>query len=191
MTTRADDGMTLIEVLLSMMIMMVIIVPLTAAFVLGLGRTTQSLQDAGSSSDTQVLTTFFDADVANALSVGTSSTCGAGAGRTVVLALTWLDGATQTVSYVAEVDADAAAEAQVATAYRLERVACGPESSTHIVAAQAAALPTATCDRGSCASAGTPRRVSLTISQHARQITGDAADGSFTYTVTGTRRVTA
>lgn len=190
MTRRAgDSGTTLIEVLVAIMIMGVIIVPLTAAFVLGVARSTASLQDAGNSTDTQVLASFFSTDVAQATTVSTSATCGAGPDRTVILVLNWVDGTSQTVSYVAAEDPDAAAEARAATAWRLERVACGPESSSAVVATQAKAMPTASCDGATCTSA-TPRRVALTISQLARQITGDQPDDSYSYSVTGTRKVT-
>ena len=190
MTRRPDDsGTTLIEVLIAIMVMAVIIVPLTGAFVLGVARTTASLQDAGSSADTQVLATFFETDVAQALSVSTATTCGAGPGRTVLVALTWVDAGSQTVAYVAAEDPDAAAEAGAATAWRVERVACGAESSSNVVVTQAKAIPATSCDGTPCMSSS-PRRVSLTVSQLARQITGDQADGSYSYTVTGTRKVT-
>jgi Tfp pilus assembly protein PilV len=184
-----DAGTTLVEVLIAILIMAIIIVPLTAAFVLGLGRTTASLQDAGSSADTQVLAAFFESDVAQSTAVSTSGSCGSGPGRTILVTLSWLDGTAQSVAYVAEVDPDAAAQAGVTTAWRVERVACGPENSSAVVVSQAKVLPSATCDGGSCAS-GAPRRVSLFVSQLARQITGDQADGSYSYTVTGTRKVT-
>jgi hypothetical protein len=177
-------------VLVAIMVMLVIIVPLTGAFVLGVGRSTQSLQDAGNSADTQVLAAFFETDVAQAVTVSTTSTCGAGAGRTVVLALSWTDGASQTVSYVAESDPDAAAQAGAASAWRLERVACGPESSSNVVVAQANRIPSVRCDGAPCTGSA-PRRVSLAVTQHARQITGDAVDGAYSYTVTGIRKVTA
>lgn len=190
MTRRAADaGTTLVEVLIAILVMTVIIVPLTGAFVLGLARSTASLQDAGNSADTQVLAAFFETDVAQALSVSTSTTCGTGPGRTVLLALTWTDGSAQTVSYVAEEDPEAATEAGASTAWRVERVACGTETSRHVVVTQAKQMPAASCDGGACTSSS-PRRVSLTVSQLARQITGDQTDGSFSYTITGTRRVT-
>lgn len=190
MTPRAkDSGTTLIEVLVAIMVMAIIIVPLTGAFVLGVARTTASLQDAGNSADTQVLATFFETDVAQAVSISTTTTCGAGVGRTVLLALSWVDGTSQTVAYVAEEDPGAASEAGAATAWKVERVACGPESSSSVVVTQAKALPSATCDGTTC-TGSTPRRVSLSVSQLARQVTGDQSDGSFSYTVTGTRKVT-
>lgn len=184
-----DSGTTLIEVLIAIMVMTVIIVPLTGAFVLGVARTTASLQDAGNSADTQVLAAFFATDVAQALSVSTATTCGAGPGRSVLIALTWVDIGSQTVAYVAAEDPDAAAEAGVTRAWRVERVACGPESSSNVVVTQAKTVPSAACDGTPCTSPS-PRRVSLTVSQLARQITGDQSDGSYSYTVTGTRRVT-
>lgn len=187
---RDEAGVTLTEVLVAVTVTLIIIVPLTSAFVLGVGRTTQSLQDAGNSADTQVLAAFFETDVAQALTVATSSSCGAGAGRNTVLALQWTDGAVQTVAYVAESDPEAAAEAGAASAWRLERVACGPETSTNVVVTQANAIPSATCDGAACTGA-TPRRVSLIVTQHARQITGDGAGGAYAYTVSGTRKVTA
>lgn len=184
-----DSGTTLIEVLIAIMVMAIIIVPLTGAFVLGIARSAASLQDAGSSADTQVLATFFETDVAQAVSVSTATSCGTGPGRTVLVALTWVDVASQTVAYVATVDPEAAAEADAATAWRVERVACGPESSSNVVVTQAKSIPVASCDTGACTSSS-PRRVSLTVSQLARQITGDQSDGSYSYTVTATRKVT-
>jgi Tfp pilus assembly protein PilV len=183
-----DEGLTLIELLISMAVMMVIMTPLVASFVLTLATTTTADQDTTNSADAQVLSMYFGTDVANADSVGVTSSCG---GADSVLFLTWLDGATQhVVSYQAVPDAATkAALSSPTTVYRVTRYDCtgGGTPVATVVARSASALPTLRCDAVTCTDATSrPRTVTVTITDRARR----AGDPPFVLSLTGTRRVT-
>ncbi|MCU1586656.1 MAG: hypothetical protein JWN31_149 [Frankiales bacterium] len=185
-----DEGLTLIELLVAMAVMLVITTPLVASFVLTLATTTTADQDTTNSTDAQILSSYFDHDVANSDAVSRTSACGAGVGSTTVLASTWLDGATQhIVAYQAVADTDAQTRLNVANVYRITRFDCtGGGSTATVVARSASAVPVPLCDGAACAvAASTPRTVVITVNDLPRK----PADPVFALTLTATRRVTA
>lgn len=185
-----DDGFTVIELVIAMMIMLIITVPLVASFAVGVRTALGSQQDVSNSADTQLLAYYFDIDVANADTVSsTSSGCG---GTGSVLQLSWTDGGSQTVAYRSVADAARQAELNVtSTVYRLERVLCNTSGSTvTTIARSVMSTPTVTCDAAACTAASTPRRVSMTVSELSTQESDLGSTDRFTVGVTAVRKVT-
>lgn len=186
----ADDGMTLIELLIAMAIMLVITTPIVTSFVLTLGTTATADQDTTNSTDAQVLSSYFDHDVANADTVTTTTSCGASGGSTSVLGTTWLDGATQhVVAYQAVEDTALQATLSAAHVYRVTRYDCtGGGSASVVVARSASAIPTVLCDTAACTGTpSTPSTVTMTINELPKK----PGDAPFVLTLTGTRRVSS
>lgn len=188
---RRDDGFTAIELIIAMMVMLIIIVPITSSFILGMRTTTGGLQDTTNSSDAQVLSAFFDTDVTSAESVATSGSCG-GAGT--VLQLGWTDGGVPVV--VAYRTATASGDVQKTAPVpvdALERVRC--ESGTVVEQAIVARAVlhsggiALTCDSGSCAGAASPRRITMKLAEYTSQVADTGTSGSNSYAVTAVRKV--
>lgn len=187
---RRDDGLTLIELLVSMAVLLIIMAPLVTAFVVGLGTTRATEQDAGNSADAQLLASFLDVDVASAETVSTTTTCGGAAG---VLQLRWTDGATsRTVVYRAVTNAARQARLQLPTAvYDLKRELCTSSTtpiSSQVIARTLSSVPVVTCD-GSGTCSATPRRVSLKATAYSTQISDVGSTSVYTFGVTASRRV--
>lgn len=186
-----EDGFTVIELLIAMLIMIVIMTPLATAFVLGLATTRNGEEDAANSSDAQLLASFLDIDVASAETVATTSNCG---GPDSVLEMSWTDGALkQYVAYRAVADPARQTELRLTTpVYDLERAVCssstGPVQSTQTIARTLSAKPTVTCDNGAPCTA-TPRRITLTATAYSKQISDLGSSTTFTFGVTAARRV--
>ncbi len=193
MVTRTDRGFTLVELLLAVSVMLVIIIPLTNVFILGLKTANGGLQDTTNSADAQVLAGFFDTDVTSSEAVSTSSTSCGGAGT--VLLLTWRDGTTLVeVAYRTARDDVMKAELAVTMQIdRLERIRCtdgAPVEST-LLARSLLHSPGVdiACDGGACTSP-TPRRVEMTIVEHTPQLADAGSSDRFTIGLTATRKVT-
>lgn len=188
---RRDAGMTVVELLIAIMILGIIMAPLATAFIIGLDTTRGSELDAGDSADAQLLAGFFDIDVSSAQTVTTSAfTCGS---TTRVLQLTLRDsGVERYVSYQAAQDTARAADLRLTPVYSLERVVCSDTAGTvtgrQVVARTLRAVPTVTCDGGTCTS--TPRRIRLEMVSHATQTPDVGNPGRYTASVTATRKVT-
>lgn len=190
--TPDDAGFTLVELLLAMMVMLIIIVPISASFILGVKTASRSLQDTTNSADAQVLAGFFDTDVTSAESVATSSSC-AGAGT--VLSLKWTDGSLP-VEVAYRVTADSAMQAELNTPAaidRLDRVRCvsGAIVDTNPVARSVlhSTGVTISCDDQPCTTSP-PRRISLTAVEYTNQLADAGAPATYTIAVTATRKVT-
>lgn len=190
MPRRDDDGLTLIELLISMAVLLIIMAPLATAFVVGLGTTRATEQDAGNSADAQLLASFLDVDVASAETLSTTTTCGGGGG---LLQLRWIDGtAPQVVAYRAVANASRQARLQLTTAvYDLKRDQCTTDntpSSSQVIARTLSGVPLVTCDgSGSCNA--TPRRVTLRATAYSTQISDVGSSSTYTFGVTASRRV--
>lgn len=189
--TRDDDGMTIVELLIAMVILMLIMAPLATSFVLGLGTTRASELDAADSADAQLLSGFFDIDVASAQTVATASsaTCGSGTG---VLQLVWKDGtADRVVAYEVVTDSVRQTRLGVTPVYVLQRVTCsdtaGTVIDTQVVARTLATVPSVSCDKSACST--TPRRVTLKATAYATQTPDAGTPGRYTFSVTATRKV--
>lgn len=181
---RQDDGFTITELMIAMLIMGIITVPLVSAFVLGLTTTGRGIQDATNSSDAQLLGSFFEPDISNAETVSVSGTCGTGDAS--VLQANWLDGAnSMTVSYWTYPDVTDTGLAVL----RLERHECtnGVESGHQVLARSLTAAPVLACDSSPCTSVPSrPRRISLVATELGRT----TSDPTFEVDLTATRRVT-
>jgi prepilin-type N-terminal cleavage/methylation domain-containing protein len=190
MRRGADEGFTVIELMIAMLIMLIILVPLVASFVVGTQVALGSQQDVNNSADAQLLGYFFDIDVASAATVSpTSGGCG---GSGSVLELSWTDGGSQVVAYRAVADAARQSELQQTTpVYRLERVLCNAAGiKVTVIARSLMSLPTAKCDAATCGAASTPRRVALSISELSTQESDVGSTNRFTVGVTAVRKVT-
>lgn len=188
-----DDGFTIIELMVAMMVMLIITVPLVTSFVLGIRTTSESQQEVTNSADAQVSAGFFDTDVASALTVSKpAGGCGADTG-TVQLALTWqTEAGTQVVAYVTTPDPTPPAALDVQPLL-LYRVACGPSSSELVVGRQlvdAPGNPEFTCDGDPGCTNPKPRTVSMTVREHSQLLSDAPGSDVYTFTLTGTRKVT-
>lgn len=185
-----EDGFTLIELMIAVMILIVITVPLINSFALGVKASSGSSQDVTNSADAQTLGYFFDIDVSSAETVSpTSGSCG---GTGSVLELTWTDGGAVVVAYRAVTDAARQAELQLSTAvYRLERVQCsGGTSTVTIIGRTLLSAPTVTCDAATCAASSTPRRVQMSVQERSTQESDLLSTTTFSFGVTAVRKVT-
>ena len=194
---RGDDsGLTLVELVLSMMIMGIILLPLSSSFVLGIGTTAQSNATTNDSSDTQNLSSFFVNDVASAYRVSTSPTPPCGSGTVVKFEM----GASGSganpfyVAYGANEDGSLEDSQHITPIYVLTRYTCNSSGTTIDSAQVATAMtgpPTLACAGLSVANCDTtsrkPTLVSLTVTEWGRNQT----DTTYSFTISGTRRVTA
>lgn len=172
----SDDGFTLVEMLVAVLIAGVIIAPLSAVLLLGIGTTTTARATETHNADQQLVDSYFDSDVQSSTTVGTGAFC-SGAGAIAVF--NWVDpGGSSTVMQVA----------YVASA-GLTRVVCknGAEAR-RLQLAEGITSAAVSCAYGagfgSC-SAPTPRRVRLAISES----TQDVGTENYSYSLTSTRRV--
>lgn len=182
-----DGGMTIIELLIAMMILTILIAPLATSFVIGLTTTQRTDQDVTNSADAQLLTLYFDSDVASSERVTTTNTCG---GADTIVQFEWNDGSSsQLAAYRTSRDTAAETLLGAASVYRLERVLCsapGNVVSSHLLARSLSMIPVVSCDGSACPASSTPRLVSLPLDQLGRT----ASDDRFTFTLTATRKVT-
>jgi hypothetical protein len=183
-----DTGFTTIELIISLLVLGLIVGPLTASFVLGI-RTAQSVGGSETdSSDAQIAASYFEDDADSADTVSTAASCG---GPNTVVQFDWIDGAVHRyAAYVYAPDASAAADLHVSTAYSLQRRYCeassGPVVQTLRLARALSLVPVAHCDGGSCAAAPKPNTVTLDVTE----LPGRSTDLAYSFTLTGTRRVT-
>lgn len=189
-----DDGMTVVELLIAIVIMVMIMAPLATSFVIGMSTTRGSELDAGGSADAQLLAGAFDVDIASATAVTAAAamTCGSGQG---IVQLTVKDGTlTRYIGYRATADAARQAELQLPGAvYVLERFVCSDAGGTvadrQVLARTLKSVPSVACD-GKPSCPATPRRVMLTTVSYATQTPDSATPGQYTASVTATRKVT-
>lgn len=195
---QGEQGLTIIEVLIAMMLMLLIMAPLSVAFIVGLSTTRSSEQDAGNSSDAQLLAAFFDIDVSSAETVTTNPLAMSCGGEGGVLQLRWtvgsgLSAVDQHVTYRAVADADRQAFLQLPTpVYRLERVVCSDDNGTmdgevQTVARTLKSPPAIECDDQSCSA--TPRRITMRAQGNSTQLSDDGSTTTYTFGITATRKV--
>jgi len=195
---RADDaGFTLIELIMTMLIMGIITIPL-ANFVLSYFENYQTTENRLSDShDIQIATAYFSQDVANADTVATTSAagdCGFSATSPTVLLLKWTSWSVTTGAGGLPTGASTAMSvAYVKQAGTLHRVSCGGASAADIVVVHGlvSAVPsclTATGVTTSCTPTTPPRvRLTLTIASGS---TNDSAAPEQPVTLDGQRRQT-
>lgn len=187
---RPEDGFTVIELVISMLILLVITIPLVASFVTGIQVSVGSQQDVTNSADVQLVGYYFDVDVSSAELVSpTSPLCG-GAGT--LLELRWTDGGTTRIAYRTVADTERQVDLGITTPiYRMERVKCTSIGSQVTVLARTLVDGvTALCDMTPCADSSKPRLVTLELTERSTQQSDIDAPTTFTFGVSATRKVT-
>lgn len=184
-----DSGFTLIELVISVLILGVIIAPLASAFTLNFQTSSEAKQRISNSADAQLLTSYFSDDVASSEKVDTSPTgC---AGGSPFVELPRANGVL--VDYIVTQNAEAEAELNFTPIYQVTRVTCGSAggspTTTLTLSTSLRSQPTLKCDSVSCPNGSSkPLIVTLDVDDVGRPVTDTAQD--YVFTVTGTRRVT-
>jgi len=185
---RDEAGVTLIELLISVILLGIIIVPLTGAFIDGINSTTASQKRLSQSRSPMFTNAYFAEDAQSAEAGGvkttadtTTPTCGGGG--TNVVSFAWSEGTNPNpvlqygASYVL---------APSGAKTVLKRNYCGPGGTSTIVVAPDLGLD-AGCGQPACvtvANDGTGHQRTVTL-------TASTPNGENTYfTLTGTRRAT-
>ena len=188
-----EDGFTAIEMVIAMLILGIILAPLLSSYVLGIGTVAQSNATTNDSADTQNLSSFFVNDVASAYRVSTASGCGSDTIVKFELGKALSNADPFYVAYGATRDTTAETNQNITPIYVLTRYTCnssrGIPNST-IVASELTSAPTLACAGLSVANCDTtsrrPTLVSLTVTEWGRNQT----DTTYSFTISGTRRVT-
>ena len=169
MTWLNDDGFTLVELTMSILIMSVVVVVIGGALIFGLktfGSTTQRLSE---SHDLQLAASYFAPDVASAKTVSLTADPSCPVSGSVVLTLAWTDptSGNVVVSYIAQT---------ITGGKQLVRHLCASGSSADVVVVHALGTVGSPVCPTSCS--GTPASASISITE---------ADG-YPYTLSGSRR---
>jgi prepilin-type N-terminal cleavage/methylation domain-containing protein len=137
---RNEDGMTLIELLISVVLLGIIIVPLTSAMITGLINTGDAQARLSESRSPLFTSTYFANDAQNAdvngISTAASPVCGSG---TNIVSFTWTEDTTQ---YSASYVKDTSGSTPV-----LKRYTCtgGTSTGSNTVAPVISGTPTVQC----------------------------------------------
>ncbi len=186
----SEDGFTLVELIISIVILGIIVGAMSAAIIAGLKTTDGTTNRLAESHDAQVVSEFFVTDMQSAVTVtyqamDTVSTVpvGCSPASSPLLVFSWTDpsAGAEMVSYYS---------ATLGGETQLVRQQCVGGSSSTVVVAHllGSSTPQVTCAPTSCTSAGivspAPRKVSLTLS-------AAGSDGTtYSYTLQGSRRTT-
>lgn len=190
---RDERGLTLIELMISMGVLMIIIVPITTSFLLGILQSTGAQARTADSSGAQLVSSYLLADIQSSQTVAASgSGCPSAATGTVKMQLTWSDvdpaGAHNIV--VAYVDQPGSQAGQ----RELYRYACssGTETNTLLALNLDTSTFAVTCKdaAGTTVSCATPPR-SVSVHMEASSIEPQAKSGyePFVLDFAATRRV--
>ena len=189
-----NDGFTAVEMVIAMLILGIIIVPLLSSFVLGIGTVAQSNATTNDSADTQNLASFFTNDVASAYRVSTASGCGSDTVLKFELGASGSNANPFYVAYGATRDTAAEANQHITPIFVLTRYTCdssGVTVASTIMASELTSAPTLACAGLIVANCDTasrkPTLVSFTVTEWGRNQT----DTTYSFTISGTRRVTA
>lgn len=184
MRCRGEDGITLSEMLIAMVISAIIAVPIAGAIFTSLHTSTSTINRTRETAAANLLSSYFGTDVENAVQVGTAATgatespsvCGASA-QAVGLLLT-TQPAQSSISY--------SRGTTPATSMNLYRRTCaagpgGPSARAVLVMRNVSAAPTFQC-LPDCTDSGW-RTVTASVTQ------SDPLNPAFTTTVQASRRV--
>lgn len=182
--SRREDGFTVIELLIAMMVLLVITLPLVSAYVLGLATYSRSEQDATNSADAQLLASWVDLDVANAETITLTDACG---GSQTLFELHWDDAGTERHVAYRTAPSSRTRDLNAGPLRDLERVECatstGPAGTPVSLARSLLSSPTVGCDGIDTCTTIRPRSLTLTMTTFAT----DAEH--YTFGVTAIRRV--
>ena len=188
-----EAGFTAVEMVIAMLILGIIMAPLLSSYVLGIGTVAQSNATTNDSADTQNLASFFVNDVASAYRVSTASGCGSGTVVKFELGKSGSNASPFYVAYGATEDASAEASQHITPIYNLTRYTCDSSGSTinsTLTASELTSPPTLACaglNVANCDSTSRkPTLVSLAVTEWGRSQT----DTTYSFTISGTRRVT-
>jgi prepilin-type N-terminal cleavage/methylation domain-containing protein len=188
-----DAGFTAVEMVIAMLILGIIIVPLLSSYVLGIGTVAQSNATTNDSADTQNLSSFFVNDVASAYRASTAGGCGSDTVVKFELGKAGSNASPFYVAYGATEDGGAEASQHISPIYNLTRYTCDASGATvdsTLVASELTSPPTLTCAGLSVANCDAtsrkPTLVSLAVTEWGR----NQADTTYSFTISGTRRVT-
>jgi prepilin-type N-terminal cleavage/methylation domain-containing protein len=209
---QADDGFTLVELVITVAIMGIVMAALVGIVLSYLRNTVDTASRLTASHDVQFAAAYWQRDVASIgvrsstydtapavhsfpleQSVGLSP-CSLPAGATAVVTLGWSDYGSLTSTDAPTVVKVTYASRAAGSAFELIRVRCGSEPSTVRVANSLATVPTVACRRvsgtaTSCTGAGTdvPARVDMSLQVQQRNGQDTTA---YTATLSGERRQT-
>jgi Tfp pilus assembly protein PilV len=182
---RSDEGLTVVELVVAVLVLAIIVVPLSTSVIVGLTSTLRAEQQTTDTTDQQTLASYFVNDVQSADDISVNTTAPACGGTTAVIQMHWVDP-------VGSVDKQAAYVADGTGQF--ERVYCeaGVVVKRATVVNALASAPVVACDPSPCSSAqpgGTPKSVSMQVS------TVGSKDGpsyeTYSFELQATRRVTA
>jgi hypothetical protein len=195
-----DAGMTLIELLISISVLMLIIGPITLVLQFGLATANSATHRTTDSAGAQLLSSYFVADVQTSGFVwsATSPTSFASAprnnqcgGSNTRLEMQWADALTGVINAVTYDVVPGAGTSDTALARRSWAVppapaSCAQEDSTTLVASiDPTKLPTVTC-LPSCAAASSVR---LHVDALSQQVHNSTVYSGYSFDLTGSRRV--
>ena len=176
MSWRSEEGFTLPELLVAVVILGIIGGALTGSIITGLKVTDGTSERIGESTDAQLASAYFAADVQSASAVLPSlhPTCALPAGASAIVSFSWEDPAEPAVPRVATWFTQ-----DVGDQRHLSRKYCqGATTSVQTVSRSlGAAGPQLACP-GGCT--GTPKAATLTVTE----------ESGFSFRLSGTRRTT-
>jgi Tfp pilus assembly protein PilE len=147
---RHDEGFTVIELVISIFIMAIIVVPISSSVILGLASTERAQQRTTDSTDQQVLASYFVNDVQSADTVTAGTT---GCGVSAALRLDWNEA--QPLPATPGTFVGKTVVYSFTSSNVLQRVSCDTagNSKTVVVVNAMAAAPVASCDGATCPTA--------------------------------------
>lgn len=180
---RGDEGFTLVELLVAIVLLGIVAGAITSALIVGLRTTDGTNERLTESHNAQMASTFFAHDVASAGHVSLTDTACSG-GATVVVRFAWSEYTTaagtavpKVASYVVEQDA---------AGKRLVRRLCEGAGETLVGSVAvvhfplSVANPVVTCDAATPGTCPSPTPATVTLSM--------AEASTYSYAVSGTRR---
>lgn len=195
-----DDGMTLIELIIAITVLVLVITPLTLVLNFAMSASNAASQRTTDSSGAQLMSSYFVTDVQGADFVWTSAhhtpfasapfTEQCGTDANTVIELQNQDAATstvQSVTYDLVAGGGSGDTAITRRTWTISGASCAGVDSTQLVdAIDVSHLPTVVCDPISCAS---PDDVQITITALSQNVHNSSLYDTYSYTLVASRRV--